>query len=140
MTKHYTFQDCNNYAIKHNITFNFYYYSEEHLHYLYADIADGADGYLTATQAIFEYDNFNKVWHSSMNLNVRYAYKKDYELMRRLEIALNYSDAIQYVRATWNRGITRWYGNSAITHSHINAKYVRSEYVHGNEVWHDDRL
>lgn len=140
MSKHYTFQDCIDYAIKHNIAFNFYYHSNEHLHYLYADISDGSDGYLTATQAIFEYDNFNKRWRSDMNLNIRYAYKKDYELMRRLELALNYGDAIQYVRATWNHGITTWYGNGAITNSHINAMYVRSEYVHGNEVWHDVRL
>lgn len=138
--KYYNFQNCIDYATKNNIAFNFYYYSEEHLHYLYADISDGADGYLTATQAVFEFDNFNKRWRSSMNLNIRYAYEKDYELMRRLELALNHRDAIKYVRATWNHGITMWYGNGAFSTAHINPMYVRSEFVHGNEVWHDDRL
>ncbi len=137
MTKHYTFDDCVDYAYKHNIAFNFYYYKD--LHCLYSDISDGSDGYITATQAIFEYDNFNKRWRASMNLNVRYAYAKDYELMRRLESALNHRDGIRYVRATWNHGIMRWYGQW-FSNKHINASHVRAESVHGNEVWHDDRL
>lgn len=138
MTKHYTFDDCVDYAYKHNIAFNFYYYKD--LHCLYADISDGADGYITATQAMFEYDNFSKRWRASMNLNIRYAYAKDYELMRRLESALNHRDGIRYVRAAWNKGITTWHGNGCFSRAAINPSYVRAESVHGNEMWHDDRL
>ena len=131
MSKHYTFSDCIEYAYKHNINFNFYYTDD--MHYLYADISDGDDGYLTATQAIFEFNNFSKRWNASMNLNIRYAYKKDYELMRRLEIAINHKDAIKHCRATWNHGIMLWYGSLTFNNEH----YVSAASVHGNEVWND---
>lgn len=131
MSKHYSFADCVSYAHAHNIAFNFYYYADEHLHYIYSDISDGADGYLTATQAIFEWDNFNKSYKASMNLNIRHAYAKDYELMRRLESALNHSDAMQHCHAEWNNGILLWYGALCLNNEHRCA----AASVHGNEVW-----
>ncbi len=131
MSKHYTFADCIDYAMNNNISFNFYYYSDEHLHYIYSDISDGADGYLTATRAIFEWDAFAHKYKATMNTNVRYAYKKDYELMRRLESALNNNDAMQHVKATWNNGIMHWYGALTLNNEH----YISASSIHGNSVW-----
>lgn len=131
MSKHYNFADCVNYAHTHNIAFNFYYLSSEHLHYIYADISDGADGYITATQAIFEWDNFSKSYKATMNLNIRYAYAKDYELMRRLESALNHGDAMQKCHATWNDGILIWYGALCLNNEHR----IAASTIHGSGVW-----
>lgn len=132
MTKHYNFSDCVSYAISNNIAFNFYYCDDKWgLHYIYSDISDGADGYITATQAIFEWNSFTHRYEATMNLNIRHAYKKDYELMRRLEIALNNSDATQHVKATWNNGVMHWYGALCLNNEH----YVASETIHGKDVW-----
>lgn len=131
MSKHFTFSDCVSYANAHNIAFNFYY--TDNLSNLYCDISDGNDGYLTATQAIFEYDYFNKRWNATMNLNIRYAYKKDYELMHRLEIAINHKDGIKHCKATWNHGLTLWYGALTFNNEH----YIAGATIHGNEVWDD---
>ena len=130
MSKNFTFGDCVSFAIENNIAFNFYYY-ENDLHYLYADISDGIDGYLTATQAVFEYDNFSKTYKATMNLNIRHAYKKDYELMRRLEVAINKKDAKQHLHAHWNKGIALWYGALCKNNEH----YVAEENIHGKSVW-----
>lgn len=131
MSKHYNFSDCVSYAIDNNIAFNFYYCSNDNLHYIYSDISDGADGYLTATQAIFEWDNFSRTYKASMNLNIRHAYKKDYELMRRLEDALNNGNAMQCVKATWNHGVMHWYGALCLNNEH----YCAAETIHGKDVW-----
>lgn len=138
MSKHYTFSDCIDYAYAHNIAFNFYYCDND-LHYLYCDISDGADGYLTATQAVFEFDNFSREYVATMNLNIRYAYSKDYEFMRRMELAINKRrhDTMKHCKSIWNYGMMHWYGAGAFTNSHINASYVRAESVHGNSVWSD---
>ena len=133
--KHYTFADCVQYAYFNNIAFNFYY--TDSMSVLYCDISDGADGYLTATQAIFEYNYFDGKYHATMNLNIRYAYKKDYLFMHRMLSAINYhrSDTLEHCKATWNHGIMHWYGAGSFDAGHINASYVRAESVHGKEVW-----
>ena len=130
MGKNYTFSDCVSFAISNNIAFNFYYYDAD-LHYLYSDISDGIDGYLTATRAVFEYDNFSKTYNASMDLNIRHAYKKDYELMRRLEIAINKKDGMKHLHAHWNHGITLWYGALCLNNEH----YIAEETIHGKSVW-----
>ena len=134
MSKHFTFSDCVSYAIEHNIAFNLYYYSDMGLHYIYSDMSDGYDGYLTATQAIFKWDNFAHEYKATMNLNIRLAYKKDYELMHRLVSALNNKDGMKHVKATWNNGVMHWYGALCLNNEH----YVSASTIHGNGVWHGE--
>lgn len=129
--KHYKFSDCVSYAIAHNITFTFYYV--DNLSHIYCDISDGADGYLTATEAIFTFDHFSHKWRGEMNLNIRYAYKKDYELMRRIESALNYGDAIRACHATWNHGLSLWHGALCLGNEH----YLLCEKQHGKGSWYE---
>lgn len=133
MSKNYTFSDCVSFACDNNIAFNFYYTDDSST--LYCDISDGYDGYLTATQAIFEYDYFTKSYNAHMNLNIRYALKKDYEFMRRMEIAINRHrrDTLQFCRATWNAGLTTWRGALCFNNEH----YIAAASIHGNGVWHD---
>ena len=66
-----------------------------------------------------------------MNLNIRHAYKEDYALMRRIEIAVNKKDGIQHCKATWNHGLMHWYGALTLHNEH----YVAASTIHGNEVW-----
>ena len=131
MSKHYTFTDCVNYARSHKISFivlrNMVNTSNE----IYAYISDGADGYLTATIANFYWDYFNHCWRYDIDLNVRYAYKKDYELARRICSALNHNyNSVSIQPNNTDGAHRRWYGVLTLG----NESYIASSSV-GDNVW-----
>ena len=125
--KHYTFSDCVKYAYKHNI--NFTLMRDIETNQIYSYISDGSDGYITATIAYFKWDYFNHKWCYEIDLNVRYAFKKDYELAYRICNALNsYSETHEHIR--FNVLDQIWYGPLTFNNEH----YIASASM-GDSKW-----
>ena len=132
MSKNYTFSDCIEYAYRHNITFTFETNYNDNSSDIFSYISDAADGYLTATLCFFTWNYFNHKWEYNIDLNVRYAYDKDYELCRRLCIALNtHSETHTHVHPYHTDRI--WYG--PLGNTNLNYHNIAASTVEGDIAW-----
>lgn len=99
-----TFEQCEIYAINHNIAFQINKDSNDNIYCL---MSDGADGYLTACYCYFTYRNYYHRWYYYFDLNVRWAYAKDHHLADILCAALD--DDYDNVISKCSK--SKWYGH-----------------------------